>query len=66
MTAKVARLELKPSPVAGVRIVDVGLRCVACHTEWRGQLDPFGEVDPVTARCPRCRPPAQPARSRAA
>lgn len=63
MSAALRRLEPKPSPVVGVRIIDVGLRCVACHAEWRGQLDPFGEVDRATARCPRCSLTREPTRT---
>lgn len=46
--------ELKPPGIPGVRIVDVGLRCVRCHAEWRGHLDAFLTIDPATTCCPRC------------
>lgn len=42
------------SAFPGIRVVAALLRCTACKHEWHGQLDPFGEVLPETARCPRC------------
>ena len=41
-------------PVPGVVVVAALLRCSACKTEWKGQLDPFGAVLRETARCPKC------------
>jgi hypothetical protein len=42
------------SAFPGVRIVAALLRCTSCKHEWHGNLDPFGEVLPESARCPRC------------
>jgi hypothetical protein len=43
-------------PVPGVVVVAALLRCSACKTEWKGELDPFGAVVRDTARCPKCSP----------
>jgi predicted Zn-ribbon and HTH transcriptional regulator len=54
-------VELRPTRLAGVRIIGVALRCSSCGFEWRGDLDPFLAVIPETARCPRC--PTEPPRA---